>query len=120
MAFKKLNRRHQNSWCLGSFNYSKSARHIAVIFKDAMNDDHQVRNICKVAFFRIRNSCFLSNQAMLVHAFVISKLDNCNALLAGLPETLLDNVLRVHNAAALLVYRTHKYDRIRSVLKELH
>jgi len=57
---------------------------------------------------------------MLVHAFVISKLDNCNALLAGLPEYLLDKVLRVHNAATRLVYRTHKYDRMTPVLKELH
>ena len=57
---------------------------------------------------------------MLVHAFVISKLDNCNSLLAGLPQNLLDTVQGVHNAATRLVSCTHKYDRITPVLKELY
>ena len=52
--------------------------------------------------------------------FVTSKLDNCNSLLAGLPQYLLDKVQRVQNAAARLVSCTRKYDRISPVLKELH
>ena len=58
--------------------------------------------------------------ATLVHAFVTSKLDNCNLLLAELPQYLLDKVQRVQNAAVRLVSRTRKYDRITPVLRELH
>ena len=56
----------------------------------------------------------------LVHAFVASKLDNCNSLLAELPQYLLDKVQRVQNAAARLISCTCKYDRITPGLKELH
>ena len=57
---------------------------------------------------------------MLVHVFVTSKLDNCNSLLAELPQYLLDKVQRVQNAAARLGSCTRKYDQITPVLKELH
>ena len=50
----------------------------------------------------------------------LSKLDNCNSLLAELPQYLLDKVQRVQNAAARLVSCTRKYDRITPVRKELH
>ena len=56
----------------------------------------------------------------LVHALVTSKLDNCNSLLAELPQYLLDRVQRVQNAAAHFFSCTRKYDRITPVLKELH
>ena len=46
----------------------------------------------------------------LDHAFVTSKLDNCNRLLAGLPQYLLDKAQWVDNAATRLVPRTPKYD----------
>ena len=96
------------------------------MFNDVMNHEHQVQYICKVAFFHIRNlskirKCLTQKDTeTLVHAFVTSKLDNCNSLLAELPQYLLDKVQRVQNAAARLVSCTRKYDRITPVLKELH
>ena len=105
---------------------TESARNIGVMFNDVMNHEHQVQYICKVAFFHIRNlakirKCLTQKDTeTLVHAFVTSKLDNFNSLLAELPQYLLDKVQRVQNAAARLVSCTRKYDRITPVLKELH
>ena len=105
---------------------TESARNIGVMFNDVMNREHQVQNICKVAFFHTRNlskirKCLTQKDTeTLVHAFVTSKLDNCNSLLAELPQYLLDKVQWVQNAAARLVSCTRKYDRITPVLKELH
>ena len=83
--------------------------------------------ICKVAFFHVRNLLKIrksltqkDTKTLVVHAFVSSKLDNCNSLLAELPQYLLDKVQRVQNAVACLVSCTRKYDRITPVLKELH
>ena len=96
------------------------------MFYDAMSDEHQGQNICKVAFFDIRNLSKIrkcrtrKDTETLVHAFVTSKLDNCNSLLAELPQYLLDRVQRVQNAAAHFFCCTRKYDRITPVLKELH
>ena len=70
------------------------------MFNDVMNHEHQVQNICKVAFFHIRNlseirKCLTQKDTeTLVHAFVTSKLDNCNSSLAELPQYLLDKARR--------------------------
>ena len=97
------------------------------MFCDVMNHEHQMKNICKEAFFHIvRNLSkiwkFLTQKdtETLVHAFMTTKLDNCNSLLDELPQYLLDKVQRVQNTAARLVSCTQKYDRITPVLKELH
>jgi len=48
----------------------------------------------------------------LVHVFVTSRVDYCNAILARSPKSTTDTVQRVLNAAARLqVSNTHKYDR---------
>ena len=41
----------------------------------------------------------------LVHAFVISRLDYCNSILAGLSKGLLSQLQRVQNVSARLVLR---------------
>ena len=95
------------------------------MFNDVMNHEHQVQNICKVAFCHMRNLSKIRNLTQkdtetLVHAVVTSKLDNCNSLSAELRQYLLDKVQRVQNAAAHLVSCTRKYDRVTPVLRELH
>ena len=75
---------------------TESARNIGVMFNDVMNHEHQVQNIWKVAFFHIHNlskirKCLTQKKTeTLVHAFATSKLDNCNSVLAELPQYLLD------------------------------
>ena len=57
---------------------------------------------------------------MLVHAFVSSKLDYCNALLIGLPKYQIDRLQSVLNTAARIITFTCKYDHITPVLVRLH
>ncbi|XP_033119260.1 uncharacterized protein LOC117118706 [Anneissia japonica] len=63
--------------------------------------------ILKVLAVIIRKSLFQSDTEKLVHAFISSRLDNCNSLLAGLPAY--KPLIRVQNAAARLVTRTRSY-----------
>ena len=103
---------------------TESAKNIGVMFHDVMNHEHQVQNICKAAFFHVRNlskirKCLTQKDTeTLVHAFVTSKPHNCNSLLAELTQYLLYKLQRVQNAAARLVSCTRKYDRITPVLKK--
>ena len=53
-------------------------------------------------------------------SLVFSKLDYCNSVLAGLPKFLIRRLQSVMNAAARLVVRARKYDRISPILQELH
>ena len=47
----------------------------------------------------------------LVHAFVTSRVDYCNTVLAGSPKIVTDRLQCVLNAAARVVSQTRKFDR---------
>ena len=91
-----------------------------------MNLEQHVKDVCKSAFYHIQNiskrrDCLTQNDTeTLVHAFISSKLDFCNALLYGLPQCVIDKLQRVQNLAARLVTRTRKYEHITPVLMDLH
>ena len=55
----------------------------------------------------------------LVHAFVTSKLDNCNALLYGLPKYKIQRLQQMLNSAARQVTLSRKHYHISPVLMEL-
>ncbi len=57
---------------------------------------------------------------MLIHAFMTSRLDYCNALLGGCFARLINKLQMVQNAAARVLTRTRKYDHISPVLSTLH
>ena len=48
----------------------------------------------------------------LVHAFVTSRIDSCNALLFGLPNFLIQRLQYVLNSAARVIARSRKFDHI--------
>ena len=63
-----------------------------------------------------QNSTVLSNcidmesAATLVHSFVASCIDYCNAVLVGVPKATTNKLQRVLNASARVVIGTHKFD----------
>ena len=58
--------------------------------------------------------------ASLVTAFVISRLDYCNSVLAGLPKSSIAPLQRVQNAAARLICALGPHDHVTPSLRELH
>ncbi len=62
----------------------------------------------------------ISNSEMLIHAFMTSRLDYCNALLGGCSARLINKLQLVQNAAARVLTRTRKYDHVSPVLSTLH
>ncbi len=57
---------------------------------------------------------------MLVHAFMTSRLDYCNALLGGWPASSINKLHIVQNAAARVLTRSRKYDHITPILQSLN
>ncbi len=74
-----------------------------------------LRNIAK-----LRNMLPVSDAKKLVHAFMSSRLDNCNALLGGCPASSINKLQIVQNAAARVLTRSRKYDHIIPILQSLH
>ena len=103
-----------------------SARNLGVIFDSNMNLKNHISAVCKKSYFQLQNLYhirkYITKSACetLVHAFITSRLDYCNSLLAGLPACDISKLQHVQNTAARLVTKTRKFDHITPVLIELH
>jgi len=71
---------------------------------------------------RIRRSLDAESAKTLVHAFITSRIDGCNTVLAGTPRTINDRLQRLLNVAARVVSNTGKFDRglTHLLFSELH
>ena len=56
----------------------------------------------------------------LVVSLVLSKMDYCNCLLAGLPDCLIQKLQLVQNCAAKVIFKKKKSDHVTPLLKSLH
>ena len=85
-----------------------------------------INHVCSVCYFHLRNISAIRGSltkdaaVKLVHAFITSRLDSCNALLYHLPKTLIHKLQRVQNTAARIVTRAPKHSSITAILQELH
>lgn len=88
--------------------------------------DTHIKNISRVAFYHLRNiskirkMLSLHDAEKLVHAFVTSRLDYCNALLSGCANSSLKGLQQIQNAAARILTRTRRHEHISPVLASLH
>ena len=101
-------------------------RNIGTLLESNMDMEKQVNAVCRSSYAQLR--CighirkYLSYDATksLVNCLVTSRMDYCNAMLNGIPNTLMHKLQRVQNTAARIVTRTSRCSHITPVLKELH
>ncbi len=104
---------HNFTFQLGSSTItpSKTARNLGVVIDDKLKfSDHITKTArsCRFALYNIKKiRPFLSEHAtqILVQALVLSRLDYCNALLAGLPASSIKPLQLIQNAAAKKVFK---------------
>ncbi len=117
------------NWSLGfprGITPSASVRNLGVIFDDQLTfKDHIAKTArsCRFALHNIRKiRPFLTEHAaqLLVQALVISRLDYCNALLAGLPSNTIKPLQMIQNAVARLVFNEPKRAHVTPLFVSLH
>ena len=69
---------------------------------------------------QLRRHVDIDTMKQLVSAFIFSRLDYCNAVLYGLPQSTIGPLPRVQNAAAWVTLGLSPRDHVRLALKELH
>ncbi len=105
---------------------SSSVRNLGVIFDDQLTFKEHIAKTagsCRFALHNIRKiRPFLTQHAaqLLVQALVISRLDYCNALLAGLPSNTIKHLQMIQNAAARLVFNEPKIAHVTPLFISLH
>ncbi len=105
---------------------SSTVKNLVVILDSNLSFENHISHVTKTAFFHLRNIAKLrtmltvSDAEKLVHAFMTSRLDYCNALLGGCPASSINKLQIVKNAAARVLTRSRKYDHITPILKSLH
>ncbi len=105
---------------------SASVRNLGVIFDGQLTFKEHIAKTarsCRFALHNIRKiRPFLTEHAaqLLVQALVISRLDYCNALLAGLPSNTIKPLQMIKNAAARLVFDEPKRAHVTPLFVSLH
>ncbi len=119
---------HNFTFQLGSSNItpSKTARNILVVIDDKLNfSDHITKSArsYRFALYNIKKiRPFLSEHAtqLLVQALVLSRLEYCNALLAGLPAIFIKPLQLIQNAAARLIFNEPKRTHVTPLFINVH
>ena len=101
-------------------------RDLGVLFDGELSMRQQVSRLSQSCFYDLRRLRSVKHQlgrdvtAKLVSAFVLSRLDCCNAVLTGLPASTLAPLLTVLNATARVVVGLGPRDHATPSLCGLH
>ncbi len=105
---------------------SSTVKNLGVILDSKLFFENHISHVTKTAFFhliniaKLQNMLSVSDAEKLVHAFMTSRLDYCNALLGGYPASSINKLQIVHKSAARVLTRSRKYDHITPILQSLH
>jgi len=101
-------------------------RDLGVLLDSELSMKKHIAKVTSVCFYHLRRlkqvRRILGQQTTtsLVSAFVLSRLNYCNSVLAGLPKTSIAPLQRVQNAAARLICGLRSRDHITPALIQLH
>ena len=91
--------------------FSQSVRNLGFYLDETLSMDAHIKYLCRILFCQLHRigkiRSFLSTDAAnkLAVSLILSRLDYCNSLLAGLPDNKLNKLQLIQNHAARLVLR---------------
>jgi hypothetical protein len=122
MESTKLSLRINN----GIIDSVSSVHDLRLLLDNELSMKTHISKVASVGYFHlrclksVRRILGMQTTASLVTAFVISHLDYCNSVFAGLPKSSIAPLQRVQNAAARLICAVGPRDHVTPSLHELH
>ena len=121
---QQLSKVNISSITVGNSAIMKSSvvRNLASYIDDKLAMNSHINKDCNTSFYyihnirRIRKRLSRDSPETLIHAFVSSRLQNCNILLYGLPQVQIDKIQRVQNAPARLIFKQPRFCHIRGII----
>ena len=101
-------------------------RDLGVYLDSELSMEHHISTVVRACFFHLRRLKSIRRilgadvTSGLVSAFVTTRMDYCNSILAALPQSSIDPLQRVQNAAARLITGTGTREHITPALRSLH
>jgi len=106
---------------------TESARNLGVTFDSSLTFNSHIASVCRSAFFfirqlrQLRSSLDFDSSVILANSIIHTKLDYCNSLFSGLPNSSISRLQRVQNSLARVVCRSRKFScPTSSLLNRLH
>ena len=106
--------------------FVNKVRNLGVLLDPTLSFDLHISQMCRGLYLQLRRlgqiRPYLSNDSAktLAVALILSRIDYCNALLAGLPEDKIARLQRIQNSTARLVMCRSKRDSGTALLRSLH
>uniref|UniRef100_A0A669DS15 Reverse transcriptase domain-containing protein n=1 Tax=Oreochromis niloticus TaxID=8128 RepID=A0A669DS15_ORENI len=105
---------------------SLQVKNLGVILDSELGFIPHIKHVTKIGFYHLKNIARVrpilsrANTEMLMHAFITSRIDYCNALLSGLPKKNISPLQLLQNSAARVLTKTRGRAHITPVLQSLH
>ena len=102
-----------------SVPFKMSVKYLGVLLVQTLSMRQHIDSVCRASFLELRRAATIrpylskSATAKLVTAMIISRLDYCNSVFAGLPADQVARLQRIQNNAARLVMKKEKKTRSR-------
>ena len=105
---------------------TECVRDLGVLLDSELNLQRHIAKVTSVGFYHLRRLKQLRTvlgeniTKQLVCSLILSRIDYCNTVLAGLPANTIAPLQRLQNAAARIVFRLGPHDHISTSLQQLH
>ena len=109
-----------------TIDFSDTVRDLGVYLDSDLSMKQQITKLCQAAYIELKRISsirpFLTEEATktLVSSYVLSRLDYCNSVLLGCPQSVIQPLQRVQNSAARIIFRSPRNQPCTPLLKTLH
>ena len=106
--------------------FQPKVKSLGVVLNSSLTTSDHISSVCRSAYLELRRICVIrpflttSATATLDCSRLLSRIDYCNSLLAGITSDQMARLQRILNNSARLIFRKRRSEHVRPMLISLH